>query len=103
MLGQGSEEFGRVLRGVVLSTVVVGLVGLALEMNAVRPWVFAIIPAIGVATELVRYALRRMVHRRRAQGRCMLTAASGTLLSCGKCASGGPRAGTKATTTAWTP
>jgi len=73
VLGQGSEEFGRVLRSVVVSIVVVGLIGLALELNAVRPWVFAIIPAIGVATELMRYGLRRMVHRRRAQGRCMRT------------------------------
>jgi len=73
VLGQGSEEFGRVLRGVVACIVVVGLGGLALELNAVRPWVFGIIPAIGVATELVRYGLRRGVHRRRAQGRCMRT------------------------------
>jgi exopolysaccharide biosynthesis polyprenyl glycosylphosphotransferase len=71
VLGHGSEEFGGVLRGAVLSLVVVGLVGLAFELNAVRPWVFAIIPAIGVATELLRYGLRRMVHARRRQGRCM--------------------------------
>jgi len=73
VLGQGSEEYSRVLRAVVTSTVVVGLIGLALELNAVRPWVFAVIPAIGVATGLVRYGLRRGVHRRRAQGRCMRT------------------------------
>jgi exopolysaccharide biosynthesis polyprenyl glycosylphosphotransferase len=71
VLGQGSEEFGRVLRAVVVTVVVVGLAGLAMELNAVRPWVFAIIPGTGVAIELQRYALRRMVHRRRRQGRCM--------------------------------
>ncbi|MGE0296597.1 sugar transferase [Pseudonocardia sp.] len=73
VLGQGSEEFGRVLRGVVLGAVVLGLVGLAFELTAVRPWVFGIIPVIGIVTELLRYGLRRMVHRRRRQGRCMRT------------------------------
>jgi hypothetical protein len=73
VLGQGSEEFGRVLRGVVVSIVLVGLVGLAMELNAVRPWVFAVIPGTGVVIELARYGLRRMVHSRRAQGRCMRT------------------------------
>ena len=36
-------------------------------------------------------------------GRFMPIAASGKLLSCGKCANGGRRAGTRATTTAWMP
>lgn len=71
VLGHGSEEFGRVLKGTALSAVLLGLGGLAFELHATRPWVFGIVPAVGLALMLVRYGFRRVVHRRRAQGQFM--------------------------------
>ncbi len=70
-LGQGSEEFSRVFRGTVTSLVVLGLVGLAFELSSVRPWTFVFIPVIGLVVAFFRHQLRRALHRRRAQGRCM--------------------------------
>ena len=71
VLGHGSEEFNRLLRAFASSAVLLGLAGLALKVQSVRPWVFAVIPAAGVAALLVRYALRRRLHRERRQGRQM--------------------------------
>lgn len=73
VLGQGSEEFSRVLRGVVSALVVLGLGGLALETSAVRPWVFGFIPAAGLTVAAARYALRQGLHRARRDGRCIHT------------------------------
>jgi exopolysaccharide biosynthesis polyprenyl glycosylphosphotransferase len=72
ILGSGSEEFSRLLRGVVSWSVVLGLVGLAFRFEATRPWVFGVLPAVGVLAGLVRLALRRQLHRRRANGDCLL-------------------------------
>lgn len=71
VLGHGSEEFGRVLRSTLVCAVVLGLGSLALELQAARPWVFAVIPISGLLAMMVRYGLRRIVHRHRANGRCM--------------------------------
>lgn len=70
-LGQGSEEFSRVLKGTVTSLVVLGLVGLATDTDSVRLWAFGVIPAIGVALAAARYLLRRGLHARRRRGECM--------------------------------
>ncbi|MFC5996695.1 sugar transferase [Pseudonocardia hispaniensis] len=69
VLGQGSDEFSRVLHALTASAVVVGLGGLALEISSVRPWVFGLIPLAGVLTVIGRYLLRRWLHRHRADGR----------------------------------
>jgi exopolysaccharide biosynthesis polyprenyl glycosylphosphotransferase len=71
MFGSGSEEYSRLLRGVVSSSVVLALVGLAFDVHSVRPWVFAIIPAGGLLAAVGRYALRRSLHRRRSSGACL--------------------------------
>lgn len=72
VLGQGSEEFSNVFRGALTASVVLGLVGLAVGVETVRPWVFAVIPVIGLALLAERYALRRGLHRkRRLLGACM--------------------------------
>jgi hypothetical protein len=44
VLGQGSEEFSRLLRAAVTLAVVVGMVGLVLNLPAVRPYVFGVVP-----------------------------------------------------------
>jgi exopolysaccharide biosynthesis polyprenyl glycosylphosphotransferase len=71
VLGNGSEEYSRVARAVVSSSVTLGMTALAFKVESVRPWVFLIIPVAGVLTVLGRYALRKPLHRRRMCGQCL--------------------------------
>jgi len=71
VFGSGSEEYSRLLKAVVSSSVVLALVGLAFDVHSVRPWVFAIIPGGGALATVGRYALRRSLHRRRSRGACL--------------------------------
>ncbi len=71
-LGNGSEELRRVARAFLGSGVAVGLGGLALQISSVRPWVFGVLPLCAALCLLSRYALRRLLHRRRRDMRCML-------------------------------
>ncbi|MEJ2862402.1 sugar transferase [Actinomycetospora flava] len=71
VLGQGAEEFNRVLRGTAAATVVLALAGMALKVEQVRPWIFGVIPATAGALLLGRYAVRRALHRARRDARCM--------------------------------
>ena len=70
ILGQGSEEFSRLLRALVTVAVVLGLVGLALKLPEVRPWVFGVIPIACVLATGGRLALRKALHNRRRRGGC---------------------------------
>ncbi|MGI5125227.1 sugar transferase [Pseudonocardia sp. CA-107938] len=72
ILGQGSEEFSRLLRAVVTSAVLLGLLGLALQALAARPWVFGLMPMAGVLAVGGRLVLRFNLSRLRARGRCVL-------------------------------
>lgn len=72
VIGQGPEEFSRVLRAVVTSAVVLGLLGLALEALAPRPWVFGLMPMGGALAVGFRLLLRSRLYRLRRQGRCAL-------------------------------
>jgi exopolysaccharide biosynthesis polyprenyl glycosylphosphotransferase len=72
ILGQGAEEFRRLGRGVAGAGIVIALAGLALEKPEVRPWVFGVVPLVLVLGALTRYSLRRVLHRYRRKGRCML-------------------------------
>ena len=69
VLGQGSEEFTRLIRGFVSAAVVVALIGLALEVRAVRPWVFGLLPLAGLLSLIGRFAMRKWLHRQRGHGR----------------------------------
>ena len=71
VLGQGSEEFSRLIRGFTTSAVVLGLAGLALELSAVRPWVFGLLPLAGLLSLIGRFSWRKWLHRNRALGRFM--------------------------------
>jgi exopolysaccharide biosynthesis polyprenyl glycosylphosphotransferase len=71
VLGQGSTEFTRLLRGFVGAAVVVALFGLALQLHQARPWVFAVLPVAGTLALVGRLALRARLHRLRAEGRAM--------------------------------
>lgn len=72
VLGHGAEEFSRLIRAVVTSAVAFGLLGLALEALAARPWVFGLMPLAGVLAAGGRLVLRMRLHRLREQGRCAL-------------------------------
>jgi exopolysaccharide biosynthesis polyprenyl glycosylphosphotransferase len=71
VLGQGSEEFSRLLRAALMLAVAVGLVGLALKLPEVRPYVFGVIPMAFVLASANRLALRKVLHRHRRRGGCM--------------------------------
>jgi exopolysaccharide biosynthesis polyprenyl glycosylphosphotransferase len=71
VLGQGAEEFSRLLRAFVTVAVVVGLIGLALKLPAVRPYVFGVVPVAFILAAVTRLALRKALHRRRREGACM--------------------------------
>jgi exopolysaccharide biosynthesis polyprenyl glycosylphosphotransferase len=71
VLGQGADEFNRVLRGTGVAAVVLALVGMAFKVESVRPWIFGVIPATGAGLLLGRYAVRRVLHRARRDARCM--------------------------------
>ncbi len=71
VLGQGAEEFNRLLRALVTVAIVVGLVGLALKLPAVRPYVFGVIPVALILAAAGRLAQRKVLHRHRRNGACM--------------------------------
>jgi exopolysaccharide biosynthesis polyprenyl glycosylphosphotransferase len=71
VLGQGSLEFTRLLRGFVGAAVVVGLTGLALELPQARPWTFAVLPVAGALSATGRMLLRKRLHHLRNRGRAM--------------------------------
>lgn len=72
VLGQGADEFHRLGRACATAAVIVGLVGLAFEIGGSRLAVFAAIPVSGLVMITCRYSLRRLLHRARAEGRCLL-------------------------------
>jgi exopolysaccharide biosynthesis polyprenyl glycosylphosphotransferase len=72
ILGHGAEEFSRLIRAVVTSAVTLGLLGLALEATAPRPWVFGLMPMAGALAAGGRLVLRQRLYRMRKQGRCTL-------------------------------
>jgi exopolysaccharide biosynthesis polyprenyl glycosylphosphotransferase len=72
VLGSGSAELRRVLRAVAASAAALGLSGLALQVDSVRPWVFLWLPLYGALAISARYAWRRWLHHQRHLERCVL-------------------------------
>lgn len=72
VLGQGPEEFRRVGRAALTGMVALALVALATDIQGLRGWVFAALPAFAGIAIPVRYLLRRVLHRRRRIGSCLL-------------------------------
>src|SRR2546423_7439413 len=72
VLGQGAEEYGRLGRGLFTADVVLGLAGLAFSVVTMRPWVFLVVPTIALLAYPMRYGLRKLLHRARSDGRCLL-------------------------------
>lgn len=71
-LGQGAEEFGRLGRALLGSTVTLALGILAVSPSAGRVWVFTALPALALVLFPQRYLLRKWLHRKRSLGSCML-------------------------------
>lgn len=72
VLGQGPDEYLRLVRGMFAAAVALGLAGLATGVVSVRSWVFVVIPVVAVAALLTRRLLRAFLHRMRRAGRCLL-------------------------------
>ncbi len=73
VLGSGPTEFRRLGRAVSGSALLLGMGGLALQIESVRLWVFAVLPVFGVLSLLGRYGLRRWLHDQRRNERCTLS------------------------------
>ncbi|WP_226366702.1 sugar transferase [Pseudonocardia sp. ICBG162] len=69
VVGQGSVEFARVGRAVLLADVTLALTGLALLVESAREWVFVLVPLTGTVLLAARFALRKALHRQRGRGR----------------------------------
>lgn len=69
--GQGSQEFSRLGRPLVTLAVVTGLIGLALKLPQVRPYVFGVIPVALTLAAVNRFILRKLLHRGRRRGAYM--------------------------------
>jgi exopolysaccharide biosynthesis polyprenyl glycosylphosphotransferase len=72
VLGHGADEFGRLGRGLFSAAVVLALGGLAVDSTNIRLWVFVAIPAIALLAFPQRYLLRRVLHKSRRDGKCLL-------------------------------
>ncbi|MFC4008329.1 sugar transferase [Nonomuraea purpurea] len=71
MLGEGSEEFRRVMQSGVALTAGTAIGSYLTKADVARGYVVLALPLVTLVTLLFRYALRRGLHRRRASGRCM--------------------------------
>ncbi|APU17764.1 MULTISPECIES: sugar transferase [Actinoalloteichus] len=71
-LGHGAEEYRRVGRALLGTMLLLALIGFAFQLVVLRPWIFAVVPAIGLVAFPVRYVLRQALHRRRRAGHCLL-------------------------------
>jgi exopolysaccharide biosynthesis polyprenyl glycosylphosphotransferase len=71
VLGHGSEELNRLFRASVLLAAMVGLIGFALQVPAVRPYIFGVVPVAFVLAASARLGLRKALHWRRRHGACL--------------------------------
>jgi lipopolysaccharide/colanic/teichoic acid biosynthesis glycosyltransferase len=67
-LGTGTAEFGRLLRGLLVTAGAVGVLSLAFQTLAGRPWVFGVLPVAVALAVAGRVGLRRVVRHRRRHG-----------------------------------
>ena len=73
VIGQGPEELNRVLRAFVVADLLLAFLGLLFRVDPVRPWVFDVVPAIGMGVLGGRYLIRRALHTARRTSACMST------------------------------
>ena len=84
VLGEGTEEFRRLGRSLLIAAVVVAMAGLLFGALDVQPWVFYAVPTVALIAFPLRYALRQLLHRARRAGQCMHSViAAGSLSTLG--------------------
>ncbi|MEJ2887916.1 sugar transferase [Actinomycetospora aeridis] len=71
IVGQGSEEFNRVIKAFVIVAIALSIAALALKDSSIRPWVFGVLPVSAALVLGARWGMRRVLHRARARSRCM--------------------------------
>jgi exopolysaccharide biosynthesis polyprenyl glycosylphosphotransferase len=71
VIGQGSEEFNRLVRAFVGACLVLALIGFLLRTDGLRPWVVGVVPAVGAGILVGRYVVRRFLHAARRRNACM--------------------------------
>ncbi|MET8864198.1 sugar transferase [Nonomuraea sp. NPDC004580] len=71
MLGDGPEEFRRVVQAGVALTAATAIGSYVTKTDVARGYVVLALPLVTLLTLAARYALRRNLHRRRAAGACM--------------------------------
>lgn len=72
-LGIGSDEFRRVLNAGLSLTGALALISYAVNNELSRVYLLVSMPAIVVVDLMLRYVLRKRLHKRRLQGQCMST------------------------------
>jgi exopolysaccharide biosynthesis polyprenyl glycosylphosphotransferase len=77
-IGIGPDEFRKVLNAGVSLTAGLAIVSYAVNTELSRAYLLLTMPSVSVLDLIVRYAMRKRLHRARAQGRCM-----GTVLAVG--------------------
>ncbi|GAA4915249.1 sugar transferase [Streptomonospora salina] len=70
-VGQGTEEFRRVLTAGLVLTAAVAICAYAARIDVARGYVLLALPTAVAASLVMRYAWRKRLHRLRARGRCM--------------------------------
>ncbi len=72
-VGTGSDEFRKVLNAGVSLTAALAIFSYAVNTELSREYLLLTMPTVTVADLIVRYGLRKRLHRQRALGRCMAT------------------------------
>jgi exopolysaccharide biosynthesis polyprenyl glycosylphosphotransferase len=70
-IGIGTDEFRRVARAGSFLTAAIAIVSYASKLNLARGYVVIALPSLTILDLLVRYALRKRLHRVRSVGGCM--------------------------------
>ncbi|MCD2196163.1 sugar transferase [Actinomycetospora endophytica] len=71
VIGQGAEEFNRLVRAFLGASLVLALVGYLFKADELRPWVVGVLPVTGAAILAGRYLIRRVLHAARRENVCM--------------------------------
>jgi exopolysaccharide biosynthesis polyprenyl glycosylphosphotransferase len=71
VIGQGAEEFNRLVRAFLGSSLVLALIGYLFKADELRPWVVGVLPATGAGILAGRYLIRRVLHAARRENACM--------------------------------
>ncbi|HET9258407.1 MAG TPA: sugar transferase [Pseudonocardiaceae bacterium] len=71
VLGQGSHELNRLLRAHIGLAALLGLIGFALKLPPVRPYLFGVSPLAFALAASARLVMRKVLHRRRRNGSCL--------------------------------